>query len=332
MNFTKFSSIENVQRQKYLDKVVEEGKANQEFVCTEKVHGSNLSMHYDGNEFRLASRSGFIGIESNFYGINSHVDSLKERMLKLYDLLGNDGFVSVYGEWFGGGYPDIVSPPGTKKVQKEVSYCPHNDFYGFDIVKNGEHLNVDDRGFYFSKTDFHYAKILKRGTLKECLEYPNDFLTTIPKYYGLPDIDGNIAEGTVIEPVEYCTFNTGSRIIFKNKNAKFKENGKNKSAKLKEDIKLSEKAKEKLNWLLGCVNENRRNAVVSKFDHIDEKKFGPLMGTYIVDIIDEYRREFEEEIEQDIDEKEAKKVKKELSKAVQVNIREDFVNIIDKFK
>ena len=331
MNFKKFNSIENVQHQRYLDKVVEEGKANQEFVVTEKVHGANFSMHYNGIDFKIASRSGFIGLEGNFYGVNNHIDSLKERILKLYDLLGNGGEVSVYGEWFGGFFPDNVSPAGTKRVQKEVCYCPHNDFYGFDIVKDDVHLNVDDRNDIFAKSGYHYARVLKRGTLQECLDYPNDFLTTIPHYYGLPDIEGNIAEGTVIEPVEYCTFLTGSRIIFKNKNEKFKE-GKERKPQVKEDIKLSDKALEKLNWLLGCVNKNRRNAVVSKFDFIDEKKFGPLMGSYIVDIIDEYRSEFEEEIEQDIDEKEAKKIKKELSKAVQLNIREDFINIIDNFK
>ena len=331
MNFAKFTSIENVERKKYIDKVVEEGKGNQEFVATEKVHGSNFSMHFDGNEFRIASRKNFISVDGDFYGISHHIEFLKERMIKIYVNLGNDGEVSVYGEWFGGFYPDHVSSQGTKKVQKEVCYCPHNDFYGFSIVKDGIHLNVDRRNEEFEKAGFIFAKILKRGTLQECIDYTNDFITTIPDYFGLPKIDGNIAEGTVIEPVEYCTLGNGSRIILKNKNSKFKEKSE-RTPRVKENIELSERGLEKLNWLLSCVNDNRRNAVVSKFGNITNKSFGPLMGAYIVDIIDEYRKEFEEEIEQDIEDKEAKKIKKELSKAVQEDIREDFVNILDRFE
>lgn len=331
MNFNKFSSIENVDRQKYIDKIVTEGKANQEFVATEKAHGANYSMYFDGVEFKHASRSGFISLDSNFYGIQNHIEYLKDKMIKLYNILGGDGLVSVYGEWFGGFYPDNVSPAGTKKVQKEVCYCPHNDFYGFDIVKDGKHLSVDERNKAFDDAEFIYAKILYRGTLQECLDYPNDFITTIPSYFGLPEIEGNIAEGTVIEPVEYCTYSTGSRIILKNKNKKFKENKKDGSAKVKEIVNISDENKPILEWLLGCANENRLNAVVSKFDHLDDKSFGRVMGAMMMDIVDDYRNEFEKEIEDGIDDKEAKQIKKHLGKEVQLLIRENFVEILDRF-
>jgi Rnl2 family RNA ligase len=331
MQFVSFNDIENVQRQKYIDKVQEEGHGNKEFCVTEKAHGCSLSLVYDGTDFRMGSRSQFIGSDSNFYGINPHIETLKSKMIKLYENLGNTGLVRVFGEWMGGRYPEMVSPAGTKQVQKEVVYCPHNEFYAFHLIKDDKYFSVDERNEQFEKVGFIFAKILFRGKLDECLKYPNMFVTTIPEYFGLPKIEGNICEGTVIEPTEVLFNGYGSRIIFKNKNEKFKEGG-DKVARVKEDVDLGEVALERLNWLLGCVNENRRNAVVSKFDNLTDKQFGPLMGKYIQDIVDEYRKEFEQEIGEGLDGKEEKKVKTLLSKAVQEDIRADFANIIDRFK
>jgi Rnl2 family RNA ligase len=328
--FRKFTDIENVTRQKYIDKVIEEGHGNKEFVATEKTHGANCSLYYDGIDFSAGSRSQMITKESNFYGISNHWESLKEKTIKLYQLLGDDGEIVVYGEWFGGRYPNHVSPPGTKQVQRECLYKPENDFYGFGIVKNGEWLNVDERTALFKDAGFYYAKILCRGTFQECLDYPNDFLTTIPKDFGLEDIEGNICEGTVIESVVPLYFANGNKIIFKNKNSKFTEK-EQRTPKVKEDVQLSEEGLEVLNNVLEYVNKNRLNAVVSKFELLTDKHFGQLMGAYIVDIIDEYRKDFEKELGEGLEEKEEKKIKKELSKAVQTSIREDFSNIIDKF-
>lgn len=330
MEFKKFTDIENAERQKYLDKVVDEGHGGAEYVATEKCHGANFSMYVNQTEFRAGSRSQFIGKESNFYGISQHWESLEERARKVYEILGGDGEVIIYGEWFGGRYPNMVSPPGTKQVQRECVYIPHNDFYGFGIVKNGLWLTVDERIDVFQKAGFYYAKILVRGSLQECLDYPNAFITKIPNDFGLPEIEDNICEGTVIEPVVPVFYRTGSRIIFKNKNSKFKEK-ESRPKKVKEEVKLSEEGLDILNNVLAFVNNNRRNAVVSKFESLTDKEFGKLMGAYIVDVIDDYRKEYEQELGEGLEQAEEKKVKKELSKAVQENIREDFANILDRF-
>ena len=331
MEFKKFTSIENVQRQKWIDAVIDQGHGGKQFVVTEKIHGANCGRYYDGKTFKLASRSQFLAPDSNFYGISNHYDELKEKTIKAYELLGGDGFIIIYGEWFGGRYTGMVSPAGTKQVQRECLYTPFNEFCGFDLVKDGEVLNVYDRNEILEKSGIYFAKPLFIGTFQECLEYPNDFVTKVPADFNLPEIEGNITEGTVIVPVEPLFFANGSRIIFKNKNEKFKENKGGKKPKVKEDVQLSDEGLDLLNILLGYVNDNRRNAVVSKFENITDKSFGPLMGAYMRDIVDDYRKDFEKEIGEGLDEKEEKKIKKELSKAVQLDIHENFTEILDRF-
>lgn len=110
-------------------------------------------------------------------------------------------------------------------VQHGIYYCPSNDFYAFDILLNHEkYLNNLTASQLFEKFEFIYAKTLYTGVLKDCMNYKNEFKTTIPKEYGLPELEGNICEGVVIRPIEPSYLKNGSRIIVKNKNEKWAEN------------------------------------------------------------------------------------------------------------
>ena len=40
---------------------------------------------------------------------------------------------------------------------------------------------MDKANAYFEKEGIFHAKTLFRGNLEECLKYPNEFQTTIPK-------------------------------------------------------------------------------------------------------------------------------------------------------
>jgi hypothetical protein len=66
------------------------------------------------------------------------------------------------------------------KVQDGVYYCPHNDFFAFDIHNGYTYLDYDDFVEIMQKSGFMYAEALRRGTLEEALRYPNTFQTTIP--------------------------------------------------------------------------------------------------------------------------------------------------------
>lgn len=64
---------------------------------------------------------------------------------------------------------------------------------------------------------FFYAKPLFIGTLQEVLKFPNTFETTLPKLFGHPSNQKNIAEGLVLKPIKNVCLSCGKRLILKNK-------------------------------------------------------------------------------------------------------------------
>lgn len=62
----------------------------------------------------------------------------------------------------------------------------------------GRYLSVDEANAFFEAEGFFYAKTLFRGSLAECLKYPNAFQSKISQWLGLPDIEDNICEGIVV--------------------------------------------------------------------------------------------------------------------------------------
>ena len=113
-------------------------------------------------------------------------------------------------------------------IQKGVFYAPDHEFYGFDIYvftnDGGYYLSVDHAEGLFESEGFFYAKPLFKGTLDECLAYPNEFQSKIAEWLGYPALEDNICEGIVIRPVTPHYLRTGSRALIKSKNARFAEN------------------------------------------------------------------------------------------------------------
>ena len=85
MEFTKYSDIENSDRKKFLDAIIEQRLDEGEFVVQEKAHGANLSFWYNGQEMRSAKRTSFI--EDDFYGYKSVEEENRSRIAVLYNLL-----------------------------------------------------------------------------------------------------------------------------------------------------------------------------------------------------------------------------------------------------
>ena len=67
----------------------------------------------------------------------------------------------------------------------------------------------------FESEGFFYAKPLFKGTIDECLAYPNEFQSKIAEWLGYPAIEDNICEGIVIRPVTPHYLRTGSRALIK---------------------------------------------------------------------------------------------------------------------
>jgi len=334
ITFKKYSSIENSYRQKFLNYIVEQGKADGEWTVSEKVHGANFSFVVGEKGIKFAKKTNFIKEDEDFYNhqviVNKYSNNVNALFEHIKTIKEDVEQITVFGEIFGGNYPhpDIENDNNISAVQKEIHYSPEIDFYGFDIMINGKtYLNQDEADVLFEMFDFFYAKSLFRGTLEECLAFEKEYVTTIPTRLGLPTIDGNIGEGNVIKPIEPKFLWSGSRVVVKNKTAKFSEK-KNKVHKIKEKIKLSEVGVKMLEEMSCLVTENRLKNVLSHHGKVNQKDFGKLMSLLNKDVIDDFMKDFEEEF-MELDKKERKEITKNVGRQNAELLRTNFLNIID---
>lgn len=283
---------------------------------------------------RFAKKTAFIKSDEGFYNYELIVEKYKEnvRALTDYILANKEGVeqVTIYGEIFGGNYPhpDVKNSDEVSSVQKEVHYTPDIEFYAFDIMVNSEdYLSVDEANELFEKFNFFYAKTLFRGTLQECLDFEKEYVTKIPTMLGLPTIEGNIGEGNVIKPVEPKFLFSGSRVVVKNKTAKFSEK-KNKAPKVKVAIKLTTEAERLLSEMSCLVTENRLRNVLSHHGEVGQKDFSVIMGKLNKDVIEDFMKDFKEEFVE-LSKKERQFITKDVGRQNAELLRVNFLNIIN---
>jgi len=322
MEHVKYSSIENTYREKFIEMIQAEGKDEGEWVVTEKVHGGQLALYYDGKELKASSRTAFLTPDIDFFNYEKVMEENADKIKEIYNILKKENedisSIIVYGELFGGSYPhnDVPKVKGAKRLQKGVFYHPDNLFYAFDIRVDGKYLSVDEVNRLFEAVGLFYAKPLLRGTMEECLNYPNKFPSKISQWLGLPPIEDNVAEGVVIKPVEPQFLKIGERVILKSKNEKFKERKAKKKRPKKEEVKITEAGERLLEELQSMVTENRLQNVLSKREEmpypVPQNYFGDVMKAFIGDIMEEFNKDFQEEYDQ-LDKKEQKKISKKLN-------------------
>ena len=170
----------------------------------------------------------------------------------------------------------------------------------------------------FEESKLFYAKPLFRGSLDECLKHPDDFLSKISDWLGLPPIPDNIAEGIVIKPVEPRFLNVGERVIMKSKNEKFKERKSKKKRFKPQDAPLSKEALKLQEEVEALVTKNRLQNVLSKKGELPyplpENFFGQIMKDFSNDVWDEFNKDFEDDFGF-LDKKEQKRVSKAVNAA-----------------
>lgn len=141
--YLKYSSIENGK--------IENLDPTRRYILFEKVHGSNLQVTIqkaaDGRlEWSCGNRSGPLNhLFGNFFSFQKAFEKYHGSIASLYQMAVtqyiaetgkqlDSGFkVIVYGEIYGGLFPNIPTPEGHIKVQARMAYCPHVDFCIFDI-------------------------------------------------------------------------------------------------------------------------------------------------------------------------------------------------------
>ena len=253
-----------------------------------------------------------------------------EKMLALFEAVKTKypetESITVFGELFGGSYPDVEQARGAFKVQKGIFYAPYNEFYAFDIMVNQAfYLNVTEANEFFETHGFFYAKTLFKGTLKEALAYPNAFDSKIPEWLKLPEITDNICEGVVIKPVKPHFLPNGSRVIIKNKNEKWSEKSKANS-KAKVDVELSNEAHTLLSELARYVNPNRLANVMSKESNLDSTHIGKLIGLLSKDAFEDFLKEFKTPFEA-LGKSEQKRLTKQLNQYAAKLVKQELLEL-----
>lgn len=330
MEFQKYSSIENSYRQEFIDKILEEQKDQGVWLVTEKIHGSNFSFWYDGKKFRMAKRTCWIADGDDFYGIQKLKDDLVEKVKQLYAMLSVDrkiDYIAVFGEIFGGSYPhpDVPRSADAKKVQKGIYYCPDNRFMIYDVKVDDEYADFNAMQKMCGWVGLPFFMALFTGTFAECLEYPNDFQSTIAHDFNFPEIEDNICEGIVIRPNKTRFLRIGKRVILKSKNEKWAEKASRKKKK-RTLADFSKEAKEFALEMQSFVTENRYDAVVSKMGEVKISDFGKIHGEFGKDVHKEFMKDTKKALDyNNLEKEEQKRIKKAINQEIANIIRKKLV-------
>jgi Rnl2 family RNA ligase len=335
MKFKRYSSIEQVYREVFIDKITLKGPGltAEEWCVTEKAHGANFSFLI-GKEGKLtvAKRSGLVKPDEKFYNYKRVVDKYGKVMQKIADLVisKSDDLVQIYGELIGGNYPhpNVDKIKGVGIVQKGIYYTPDQDFYLFDIAVNDkfvDYLLVDKIASDFN---IPHAIIAFNGTFSECTKWSaehNADQSRIHEQFGLPTIEDNIREGNVLKPF-VSKYIGESRVILKDKNEKWKEKEQRSKREKKPPEPLSEGATAYYQEALTYITQNRLENVISKIGSITQKDFGKLLGLFVKDALEDFNKDNQN----NLDKTETNRVNKLVNAAAATLIREDFINIIDR--
>lgn len=280
-----------------------------EWVAIEKIHGANLSFLTDGVTIMTARRSGIIPQEENFYSSTKITEKYHDDILEVYRRIKTDNpetsSIQIFGEIFGGSYPGYQSISMT--VQKGIYYNNEIDFLVFDIVmKTNNYLpfisssssNSNDKNivesWYLSQDEIikylnnlsglQAIPISHKGSFDEIISINPVFETTIPKLYGLPPIEKNMAEGYVFKANKRHPCHQSSRPILKKKNSTFAE------------VSLPLQSADKLevndvsffyDKIILYITQNRFNNVISKIGI--NNPIPKIRGLLIMDAIKDFK-------------------------------------------
>lgn len=336
MIFKTYNSIENAYQARVIEQIRIQGFGDEVFIVQEKVHGANFSFFTDGKEIKIAKRTAFIEKDEKFFNAHQMLERYRENVIEVFQkvkaIYPDVETVVIYGELFGGGYKhkEVEPVKDAVKVQKGIEYAPYNEFYAFDIKLNGiTYLDTEVVNQIFEETGFFYAKILFQGTLEEALKFPNVFNSKIPAWLGLPELESNMCEGTIVKTLKTKYFGNGARVILKNKNEKWVEKSKmvKKEGKtVQKQIHFSEKAQEIWEEIQQYATVNRLHNVVSKIGEFEPKMIGKVIGLFSQDILEDFQKDFPAAFPA-IEKDEQKRINKKLNSLVIDFIKEELMTL-----
>lgn len=257
-----------------------------QFVCTEKIHGTNYSFLVENEIVIPCKRTSTLKENDSFMGHQKIFDKYKDEAIKIFQEIKieypDTKSIQLFGELFGGCY-DGVTEKGHKKIQKDVNYHKENEFMAYDLKINSTcssfYYDFDKLQILLKKTNIKVVPVIFTGSLQECLKLNPSFVSQVYSYFGLEKIDDSklVSEGYVIHPLcesENSIQIRNKRLIFKFKSPKFSE-----VSEPKEKTPSDSKEKNKISGnLLKCyLTTNRYDNVISKLDENEKDKINLLL-------------------------------------------------------
>ena len=261
MEFNKYNSIENSYREKYIDLLYQHNYGNINYCITEKIHGANFQFITDGKTVSVGSRNQLV--DSSFYNCGLVIESISPHIMELKNKhYPHSKYITVYGELYG------------KGIQSGVYYGDYKGFVAFELRLDNEPTSLSEMREMCELEGIPVVPLLAvTDNLKEALEFNNTFNSV------LTNKEDNLSEGIVISPEQPVYLNNGSRVILKSKTPKFSE------VRVKRRNPTSPNPFE--SQAEDYVNENRLNAVLSKFGEPTQKDFDKIIGLMTQDVIAE---------------------------------------------
>lgn len=304
MKFIKYPSIKRL-TERAINNVKEMPFELPQFMVTEKLHGANMGIYSNGEEFMIASREGFVREGIKFYNGRAVADRYKDGIMehakhsvKSAREIGIVGdVVSIYfGELFGG------------SIHKGTPYSQDQDFVLFDFFMTFENSEENLKALrLFGVKDFivyeeqgviacrsydkpsslkyisefigcRHIEILFIGSFEDALKIENNFKS---KYvcpekvkesgvaaHGQDAVDYLcITEGVIIEPVNPMN-HFGDMLKYKSKNSKFEEKY---NTGYKEKISAVEKA-------LNNLTDEERDTLTDMDQYITNPRYDAVVS------------------------------------------------------
>lgn len=316
MDLIKYHHIDNP-NSKLLERIGYNIPDDEKWVATEKIHGANLSVHiFPNGTHRFASRNQWLEEDTKFIGYETIKDDILKRCLSIYKNVDFTERLIIYGEIFGGCYPEHKTPNNISRLQNDIYYAHLLHFRAFDIKLDGSWLNYFEFENLCKIGDLPYCQPLFYGTLDECLEFDvENFLTPIPESLGYKQVNNNYAEGIVVKPVKNHLLLNGSRIILKIKKQNFSDKQQRIKISKTNKITIGDDIIKLTEDISQYVNINTLNSVKSKLNEKDLKNQQKIAGLVVSDAISTYKRDNPNIVMPD-DKKEKKYISNTLSKMV----------------
>lgn len=244
------------------------------FVGTEKVHGCNFSfVRCRGGQFWFARRNGVLNESNEFYGwkeaiaqrvgkvtLHGRLQNLTDEVLKARPEVTQ---VVVFGELFGGSYPDTASAVKRRPVQSEIPYARDVQFLAFDILvftPEGRRFLAPSKAHELcGDNDIPFAPVVYRADSLPPSVY-TDFKTRVPEMFGEDPDHAAEAEGFVLIPDCEHGYSEREEIGIKYKSPRFVES----RGRKKPPEPMSDESLDLVRRLAPLICAERVTAVASK--------------------------------------------------------------------